>query len=309
MKKMMTVTMALCLSTQLFAKPNVEIDRQAQDGKMKEIAGATSPFNPNERFPKDYFLIPKNLPYSLGLVLHHPESSTLELTEAQLDKLIEIKKKRKPEVIKAAKELKALELQLVKAMTIEGRKASEVSELVDTIAKKKAELTKKHLLCIEQTRDILTPEQREKAKGLMQKKQSRQNDSGKKEAHHKVKELFPLPHPLKVIMANKEALEVTKAQEKRFEEELMAVYPAKIHGALDQAEPIEAKIRKSVLEEHKSKEDLKADIEALIDIKRGLSYDHIDAFNKLEDILTKEQYEKVLVLIDQKKKHKHHKKH
>ena len=69
----------------------------------------------------------------------------------------------------------------------------------------------------------------------------------------------------------------------------------------NKAEPIEEKISNTVLNEQKTKEDLKADIEALIDIKRGMTNDHIDALNTLYTILTKEQYQKIL---DIEAKHK-----
>ena len=82
---------------------------------------------------------------------------------------------------------------------------------------------------------------------------------------------------------------------------MLAVFPAKIHGAMDKAEPIEAKIASAVLKEQKTKEDLKADIEALIEIKREITHNHIDALNTLHGILTKEQYVKLLELISKKK--------
>ncbi len=167
MKKMMIASIIFGLGTALLADANVPLDKKAMQAKMQSIAGETSPFNKHENFPKDYFLIPKNLPFSMGLVLHHPQSSTLNLTKAQLDKLVKVKSETVPKVTQMAKEIKDLELSLVKQITQDGKKASELDELVDTIAKKKAALTKAHLKCIETVRDTLTQEQREKVKAYV----------------------------------------------------------------------------------------------------------------------------------------------
>jgi len=164
MKKMMIASIILGLGTALLADANVPLDKKAMQAKMQSIAGEASPFNKQENFPKDYFLIPKNLPFSMGLVLHHPQSSTLNLTKEQKEKLVKVKSETVPSVIKMAKEIKELELSLVKQITHDGKKASELDALVDTIAQKKAALTKAHLKCIETVRETLTLEQRKKVK-------------------------------------------------------------------------------------------------------------------------------------------------
>ncbi len=174
MKKIVTITLALGLATALMADANIPMDNKAMKAKTAKIAGETSKFNKNEDFPKDYFLIPKNLPFALGLTLHHPESSTLGLSKEQIDKLVKIKKEKKPSVLKMAKEVKAMELSLVSLLeTDEGSKtevSKEMSELVDAIAKKKAALTKDHLQCVIDVQNILTKEQREKVGAYAGKK-------------------------------------------------------------------------------------------------------------------------------------------
>ena len=166
MRNLIKITMALSLTTFLMADANIPLDKKALKAKMEKIAGETSPFNKNENFPKDYFLIPKNLPYALGLVLHHPKSSTLGLSKEQIEKLVKMKKEKQPLILKGAKEIKNLELSLLKMLeTNEGNQtkvSKEMSDLVDKIAQKKAELTKAHLQCIIDVQNILTKEQREK---------------------------------------------------------------------------------------------------------------------------------------------------
>jgi hypothetical protein len=166
MKKIITLTLALGLTSLLMAEANIPIDKKAMKAKVAKIAGEPSPFNKNENFPKEYFLIPKNLPFALGLVLHHPKSSTLGLSKEQIATLVQMKKDKKPAIVKSAKAIKDLEMKLLGLLeSNEGNQtkvSDEMSKLVDEIATKKAELTKAHLQCVIDVQNVLTKEQREK---------------------------------------------------------------------------------------------------------------------------------------------------
>ena len=157
MKKIVTLSLAVGLSTALMAKPN--IDNSGMKESIAHIAGEKGIFVKDEVFPKDYFLISKSLPFAVGLTLHHPRSSELNLSDKQLDMIQIIKGKTVPIVVKAAKEIKLLEIALSKRM-VAGAKAIDEEKAVNEIADKKASLTKHHLKCIEKVRVILTPKQR-----------------------------------------------------------------------------------------------------------------------------------------------------
>ena len=166
MKKIIAITLALGLTSLLMAEANIPVDKQAMKAKITKIAGEPSPFNKNENFPKEYFLIPKNLPFALGLVLHHPQSSTLGLSKEQIATLVQMKKDKKPAIVKSAKAIKDLEMKLLGLLEDnEGNQtkvSDEMSKLVDEIASKKAELTKAHLQCVIDVQNVLTKEQRKK---------------------------------------------------------------------------------------------------------------------------------------------------
>ena len=166
MKKIITLSLALGLVSSLMAEPNVPVDKKAMKAKMTELAGEVSPFNKNENFPKDYFLIPKNLPYALGLVLHHPKSSTLNLSREQIRLLSTMKKEKQPAILKTSTEIKKMELKLLdlleKGEGTNKNVTEEMSTLVESIAKKKAALTMAHLKCVIEVQNVLTKEQREK---------------------------------------------------------------------------------------------------------------------------------------------------
>ena len=169
-KKAMLLSLVLGVSTGLMAKPNIPIGNMK--AKMVKMAGESSPFNHNEVFPKDYFLIPKNLPYLVGLTLHHPISSTLGLTKEQIEKIVKIKKDTVPKVLKSATEIKAMELKIIE-MIRNGTPIKELDATVDKIATMQAALTKKHLRCIKAVRKILSKEQRKKVFAYASKEQTK----------------------------------------------------------------------------------------------------------------------------------------
>ncbi|CAA6816898.1 MAG: Unknown protein [uncultured Sulfurovum sp.] len=123
---------------------------------------------------------------------------------------------------------------------------------------------------------------------------------------HKVAELVPLPHLKRLLAANKETLKLSKEQNEKIKAEIFENFRAKIHKEIKVAEQLESKIMDAVLKEQKTKEDLKADIEKLIEIKREITNGHIDALNTLAKILTKEQYSTILNLLAQKKSRPKH---
>ena len=131
--------------------------------KMQKIGGDAGPFTVKDEFPKDYLLIPKNLPFLVGLSLYHPASSALELSQKQIDALLDVKRTVMPNMAKIAKKTKKLELEIVEGIALKHNsvKAEEFYDKVDKIAQLRVALTKAHLKCIEKVKAILTPEQYE----------------------------------------------------------------------------------------------------------------------------------------------------
>ena len=157
-----SIIVLAAVSVTIHAKPN--LPPPVEDFvKLEKMAGDPGAFTPKENFPKDYFLIPKNLPYLVGLSLYHPASSNLELTKKQIDALLKIKNEVTPSVAKKALKIKELELKLVHeiALKYKSKSAKDLDKIVDEIAKLQSELTKAHLRCIEKVKSILTKEQYE----------------------------------------------------------------------------------------------------------------------------------------------------
>lgn len=126
--------------------------------KLLKMAGPLGPFAGSEDFPKSYFLISQNLPFMVGLTLHHPMSKSLKLSDEQKAKIEKIKKSTVPIVAKAGKHIKEKELVLAQKF-IDGASVDDMEKMVDEISTLRTDLTKKHLVCIDQVRTILTPEQ------------------------------------------------------------------------------------------------------------------------------------------------------
>lgn len=113
-----------------------------------------------------------------------------------------------------------------------------------------------------------------------------------------------LPHPVKVMLKNKDKLDLSKSQLKQIKEEVIAVYPPKIHEQMDKVKAFEAKIRKAILKDHKTPKQLDDQLTQLSKMKLKLTRIHIRALNKLTSILNDQQWAKVQKMLHKKKKHK-----
>lgn len=151
------LVMALTVTHSSYAGES-ENPRAAFKAELLKKTGSLGPFARSEDFPKSYFLIPQNLPFMVELSLHHPMSKTLKLTDEQKGKIKKIKETTVPVVVKAGTKIKQLEIALAQKF-IDGATLSDMEKQVDEISALRTDLTKKHLVCIDQVRAILTPEQ------------------------------------------------------------------------------------------------------------------------------------------------------
>lgn len=295
--KTIALSLALGLSTALMATPNVPIgDMKAGLAKM---AGEKGIFAKHEMFPKDYFLISKNLPFSVGLTLHHPQSSKLGLSKEQIDKIKQIKADTMPKVIESALKIKKLELALSQRM-MSGAKAEDELSAVDAIASKKAALTKEHLRCIASVRAILEPAQRKillsYASAKMKKSSAKKHKAGAVE----------LPHPMHILMSSTKELNISNKQQEQLDA-ILATVPTKMHAMMDMAETLEHSIKEAVMHEKKTKESLASDIDFLQSVKREISDTQISTINRIQNILSDKQYDGLITKL--RAAHKGHKKH
>ncbi len=157
-KNLVAIVLGLSISTLIMAQPNVS--REEFAAKLSEMAGEPGQFYfGKEVFPKDYFLVPRNLPFLAGLALYHPQSANLNLSKEQIQAIKKIKEKTVPVVMKAAKKAKSLELTLAQNIAIDTNTAKSQYGLVEEISKIRTDLTKSHLQCINEIREVLTKEQ------------------------------------------------------------------------------------------------------------------------------------------------------
>jgi len=174
MKKTVALGLLLALgaSTSLQAKPNMTMKKENLE-KIAKMAGAPGPYYraKKEAFPKDYFLVSQNLPFLVGIALFHPESDRLKLNEKQLEAIVALKNTTVPAAMKAAKKIKTQELALAEAVLEKGEDPAKLYAMVDTVASERAALTKAHLRCIAEMRQILSPEQFATLLQLASKKQ------------------------------------------------------------------------------------------------------------------------------------------
>lgn len=154
------VASTLLISTLASAKPNLPPPVE-EFVKTEKMVGPAGPFVAKENFPKDYFLIPKNLPSLVGMTLYDSSSSNLELSKEQLEAIVKIKQELTQTALEKSLKVKKMELEIVEAIGLKhsGTKAKDLYPKLEEIAKLKIELTKMHLECIEKVKAVLTPKQ------------------------------------------------------------------------------------------------------------------------------------------------------
>jgi len=150
------------LLTSIFCS-NVHGTEQYTVGQHKEqlAAAATDKgvYTQYDRWPKDYFLIPQNLPFLVGLSLYHPGGKVLDLSEEQKNAIHAIRNRTVPAVLKMAGPIKEKELELAEKLIARKMDPEKLYALVDEIAVMRAELSKAHMVCIKDVQNILDSKQ------------------------------------------------------------------------------------------------------------------------------------------------------
>ena len=106
------------------------------------------------------FLINGKMPHVTKVIKQNWDSQTLALTDAQKEKLLEVRKSTMNSVMKLQKEISPLEKE-VAVSTMSGALPESLKAQVDQIAKLKAQATMAHIKCIYDTKNILDPKQLE----------------------------------------------------------------------------------------------------------------------------------------------------
>ena len=285
MKKLL-ISFALLSSLMLQGYADPIVPKSDFAKKLQKAAGKQGKFVVGkDNFPKSYFLVHQNLPYLVGLTLHHPKSSSLGLSKKQIQAIQEIKKRTVPLVIKKAQEIKLLELKLAENIAIDLNTPKSQYKIVDEIAKLRAELTKAHLSCINDVRAVLSNEQYKKLLSYSTK-------MGYKPKNNKFKidELVILPHPGKFIKKGK--VKVTKAQKEKITMEVKAVYVPIFQEKIREAFDLEKKLQRMVAK-GKTKEELKSLIDQIAKLKREAIDSRIDALNQIKKILGEKTWKQI----------------
>ncbi len=104
------------------------------------------------------FLITGKMPHLTKMVKKNWDNPTLALTQAQKEKLIQVRKATMISVTKLKKEILPLEKEIAKA-TMSGETPANLKAKVDKLSSLKAAATMTHIQCIHDTKNILNDEQ------------------------------------------------------------------------------------------------------------------------------------------------------
>ncbi len=199
-------------------------------------------------------------------------------------RLISIKKRTVPPVIKASQDVKMLELKLAQNIAIDSNTAKSQFELVDAISKIRTELTKAHLQCINDVRAVLTKDQYQKMLKYATKLVKSKNKK------FMIRELVILPHPGKLIKMGK--VIVDKKTKQTIKKDVKKVYAPIFQGLMREAFDLEKQVQRMVTK-GKTKDDLKNILDKISKLKREAIDSRIDALNHMQKLMTKEQWKQV----------------
>ncbi len=155
MKKTLLALIVLFVSTNVIAAGQQFTAKQHKQ-QLKAAATEKGPYAAYDRWPKDYFLIPQNLPFMVGLSLYKPGHEAIGYSEQQKAEIHKIRSTTVPTVLEIASKIKAMELDLANRLVIERVPPQKLYPLVDEIAALRAELTKAHLDCIYSVQQVIT---------------------------------------------------------------------------------------------------------------------------------------------------------
>ena len=118
--------------------------------------------NLNAQTPKSAkpFLIQGKLPHLTGMVKILWDDEDLALSEAQKEKLIVVRKNTMKQAKALGQKVNKLEASIVKA-SLNGVKPEDLKEDMYKLAKLRADASMVHLVCIYETRNILSKDQLE----------------------------------------------------------------------------------------------------------------------------------------------------
>ena len=80
--------------------------------QLKASATEPGPYASYDRWPKDYFLVPQNLPFFVGFSLYKPGREAIGFSKEQLAAIHEIRNTTVPAVLEMAGPIKKKELEL-----------------------------------------------------------------------------------------------------------------------------------------------------------------------------------------------------
>ena len=120
--------------------------------------------------------------------------------------------------------------------------------------------------------------------------------------NHNLGLVSSFPHPMKVFVKNPQKLDLTKTQQASIDS-IMNKVPAKVHAMFDEAELLEKNIRKALIKDALTKEQLKPQLDKLQTLKREITELQIDTISEIRSILNKDQFQKMLKIL-KKMKHK-----
>jgi len=136
----------LALSSSVFATQNIQADTSS-----KQKCSNTKTFKP-------FLIFSEKMPHLTKLIKQNWNNKDLNLVGNQKKELLEVRKRTMTSIKDLSPRIKKLEEETI-MFILQGESLNDIFQMVEELSKLKAEATRTHIMCIRDTKNILTKKQ------------------------------------------------------------------------------------------------------------------------------------------------------
>jgi len=143
---LLSLGLILALSSSVFATQSIQAGTNC---KQKHC---------NTKKIKPFLILSNKMPHFTKLIKQNWNNKELNLHGEQKKELLEVRKRTMTSIKDLSPRIKKLEEEII-IFTLKGESQNDIFQMLEELAKLKAEATKTHIMCIHDTKEILTKKQ------------------------------------------------------------------------------------------------------------------------------------------------------
>ncbi len=150
--------LVLALSSSVFATQSIQTPTNSKEKCCNTKKCNSKNMDYKQKKFKPFLILSKKMPHLTKLVKQNWDNEELNLIGNQKKELLEIRKRTMTSIKDLSPRIKKLEEEII-MFTLEGESKNDIFQMVKELAKLKAEATRTHIMCIKDTKEILTKKQ------------------------------------------------------------------------------------------------------------------------------------------------------